>query len=151
MDMMFVSTTTLNESLNLRCCITIFLCLTRLVNSLETFLDGETKLGSTISSDETGTRLQVSEEGEEVLLLAGEYNNFSINKIDETYWKCRHNPTWKTGGVDYNECEELMGWYPRGDWYNSLGHLRGEEQTINTCLHVSLQDILQKTKLEQHR
>ena len=67
-------------------------------------------------------------------------DNHDNEKEKETfeYWECRRNPTWKTGGVDREECERLTmwnGWDPRHDWvYDTSYFENGEEDILDSCL-----------------
>jgi hypothetical protein len=67
-------------------------------------------------------------------------------KNEPLYYKCRRDPTWRT--VDYEECQELTGWYPQDKYWkdedNTRAWLVDKYEELPQCLYKALDDAKMK-------
>ena len=56
---------------------------------------------------------------------------------------CRNDPTWQT--LDYQKCQELMEWLPRGEWWNQdqveEDLTQHNHQALTTCFQDAWQQV----------
>ena len=61
-----------------------------------------------------------------------------------SYWACRRNPSWKSGGVVYTECKTLMEWNPRDEWLQDSQYFDDSlQKEFEKCFQKSMGELIQ--------
>ena len=74
----------------------------------------------------------------------GSVGQTEMADFESQYWECRRNPTWKSGGVDYDECKSLTTsaeYVPRHDWlFDTTFHNELDGDRLESCLSQAFLD-----------